>query len=409
MESFPAPGAGADTALDVIVPVYRDEAATRRCIESVLASRAAAPFELIVIDDCSPEPGLSAWLRAQAEQGRLRLLRNETNRGFVASVNRGMAEHGNRDVVLLNSDTEVPPGWLDRLLACAEREPRAATVTPFSNQATICSYPFEGWDGGVPGGLGLAALDALFAHVNAARSVELPTGIGFCMLIRRAALDQCGLFDEAAFGRGYGEESDFSMRAAAAGWLHLLAADVFVYHVGSASFGGDERLERVRHAEALMAQRHPQYPVLVQSFIARDPLAPLREAVDEARAAASIDEALHVLREQRSKALLGPDQRLAALAQTNQRLESLLAQCRSEFDRSQRSLDAAQGFVRDRERDIDQLQGQLEAAAERQAQMAARIEELAGRLAETDAQLKMILNSRTWRYSRAALGLIGRK
>ena len=57
------------------------------------------------------------------------------------------------------------------------------------------------------------------------------------MYIRRAALADIGLFDAEAFGRGYGEENDFCLRASARGWRHLLACDTFVYHEGAVSFG----------------------------------------------------------------------------------------------------------------------------------------------------------------------------
>src|SRR5262249_39452413 len=140
------------------------------------------------------------------------------------------------DVVLLNSDTEVANDWLDRLHACAASDAKIATVTPFSNNATICSYPFHGWQGSVPGTLGLAELDRVFARANAGRVVDLPTAVGFCMYIRRPALDALGLFDAERYGRGYGEENDFCMRAAKVGWRNVLAGDVFVYHEGSVSF-----------------------------------------------------------------------------------------------------------------------------------------------------------------------------
>ena len=76
--------------IDVIIPVFRGEAATRRCIESVLAARCESPFEAVVIDDRSPEAEISAWLRTLADAGRITLLRHEANRGFVASVNEGI-------------------------------------------------------------------------------------------------------------------------------------------------------------------------------------------------------------------------------------------------------------------------------------------------------------------------------
>jgi GT2 family glycosyltransferase len=290
--------------IDVIVPVYAGEEETRRCLAALHAARCQTAFELIVVDDCSPEPALSAWLAAQAAAGQFTLLRHARNRGFVAAVNTGMALHPGRDVVLLNSDTEVANDWLDRIAACAASLPRAATITPFSNNATVCSYPYEGWDGELPGQLGLARLDRLFADTLARRVVDLPTAVGFCMFIRRACLDALGAFDEAAFGHGYGEENDFSLRAAKAGWRNVLAADVFVYHRGAVSFGAG-RFERMRQAERTLLRRHPDYNQRVNAFIARDPLAPLRAAIDRARVDYGIEEARQVLGERyRERAML---------------------------------------------------------------------------------------------------------
>lgn len=284
--------------IDVIIPVYRGLAETRRCIESALSSRNAATAAIVVVDDHTPEPELAAYLDALSGAGRIELLRNPENRGFVGSVNLGMARHPGRDVVLLNSDTEVANDWLDRLHRAAHSSPDIGTVTPFSNNATICSYPYLGWTGGVPGTLGLAGLDALIADTNAGVTVDLPTAIGFCMYIRRDCLDQVGLFDEATFGRGYGEENDFCLRADAAGWRNVLAADVFVYHQGSVSFG-DDRHALMRAAGAAIDERYPDYMDSVNDFVARDPAAPFRHRIDAARAALAQVEARHVADEQR--------------------------------------------------------------------------------------------------------------
>ena len=279
--------------IDVIVPIYRGLAETQRCINSVLRAGQQTPFELIAINDASPEPALTAWLHELAAEGRLTLLENETNLGFVRTVNRGMSLHADRDVILLNSDTEVANDWLDRLAACAARNPRAGTLTPFSNNATICSYPFEGWAGGVPGTLGLAGLDSLIATTLAGQVVDIPTGVGFCMYIRRTCLDEVGLFDAERFGRGYGEENDFCRRAAARGWHNLLAADVFVFHEGGVSFS-EERFALQQKAMAILLERHPDYLDVVMEFIAQAPTASLRRKVDQARCAYSAREEAHM-------------------------------------------------------------------------------------------------------------------
>jgi GT2 family glycosyltransferase len=282
--------------IDVIVPVHSGLAATRRCLASLLAGGVSTPFETIVIDDATPEAEIARHLDQLASESRVTLLRNDRNEGFVASVNRGMALHGDRDVVLLNSDTEVANDWLDRLRRCVDRDAAIGTATPFSNNATICSYPFPGWTGGVPGGLGLSALDRVFAAANEAKSVDLPTGVGFCLYIRRACLDRVGAFDAERFGRGYGEENDFCLRAEAAGFRNVLAGDVFVFHEGAVSFSG-ERDERMKAASDTLLGLHPDYLDRVRDFIVRDPPAPLRASVDLARIAHGRDESAAVIAE----------------------------------------------------------------------------------------------------------------
>lgn len=267
-------------AVDVVIPAYRGLAQTRACLESVLADPDRPPGRIIVVDDCSPEPALSAWLAREAKAGKFHLVRNPRNLGFVASANRGMQAAGTHDVVLLNSDTEVPAGWLRRLMAQAYAEPRIASVSPFSNNATICGYP--GNTGGpMPFGCSLAEIDGLCRMVNAGRAVPVPTTVGYCMYIRRAALDAVGLFDERVFGRGYGEENDFCLRASKHGWQHRLACDTFVYHEGSVSFG-DTMNELTREALGKLRARHPDYEHIVSRHIAIDRVGPFRFAVTAA-------------------------------------------------------------------------------------------------------------------------------
>lgn len=272
--------------IDVIIPVFRGFAATRRSVESAIAARGGEEREVIAIDDASPEPRISEWLAGLASRGAIRLVRHDTNRGFVASVNEAMRMHPDRDVVLLNSDTEVCDGWLDRIAACARGGERVATVSPFSNNATICSYPLFARSNPLPECESVAALDALFARENAGRSVAIPTTVGFCMFIARRALDELGLFDEEAFGAGYGEEVDFCMRASRAGYRHLLCADTFVFHEGEVSFGGGGADRRLR-AQAIVDERYPEFQPKVREFIRTDPPRAWRRQVDVARLAAS--------------------------------------------------------------------------------------------------------------------------
>jgi len=274
-----ADSGGESNAIDVVIPVYKGLSETRQCIESVLNSQQQRAFELIIVDDASPEPEMVAYLDNLAATGAITLLRNKHNLGFVQSANSGMSLHSKRDVVLLNSDTMVANDWLDRLHHCTYSAPDIGTATPFSNNATICSYPEFCAENALPEGVELSELDEMFRRVNHGKSVVIPTAVGFCMYIRRACLDQVGLFDSGNFGKGYGEENDFSMRASQQGWLNLLCADTFVYHAGGVSFMS-EKDARVATALEVLHRLHPGYEDLIRRFIAADPVRELRAAVD---------------------------------------------------------------------------------------------------------------------------------
>lgn len=282
------PGASApEQPVDVIVPVYRGLLDTQRCLASVLGSRCRTPLRLIVVNDASPEPELAAWLRAaQRQDGRVTLLENPENLGFVGAVNRAMRHSDCHDVVLLNSDTEVANDWLDRLRRAAYSDRRVASVTPFSNDATICSYPRICQHNALPADHDTARLDALCARTWPGRVLDIPTGVGFCMYVRREALRAVGLFDQTSFGAGYGEENDFCRRAHAAGWRNVHALDTFVWHTGNVSFGAS-RNARVRRAIETMRRLHPDYESVVHAYVAADPARPYRLGLDLARVRAS--------------------------------------------------------------------------------------------------------------------------
>lgn len=269
--------------VDIIVPVYRGLEDTRCCLESVLVASCQTAWRLIVINDCSPEPEVTQYLRDFAlRDPRIELLENAENLGFVATVNRGMALSQENDVLLLNSDAEVANDWLDRIQRAACSAPRVASVTPFSNNATICSYPRFCEANNLPVGYDTASLDRLFAQHLTGQTVEVPTGVGFCMYIRRQCLEEIGLFDVENFGKGYGEENDFCVRAAQAGWTNLHALDVFVRHAGGISFG-DTKSARELQAMDTLRRLHPRYDSEVHHFVQRDPARQARLTIDIAR------------------------------------------------------------------------------------------------------------------------------
>ena len=132
----------------------------------------------------------------------------------------------------------------------------------------------------MPFGAGLLAVDTACQEVNGGRTVDVPTTVGFAMYIRRACLDEIGLFDAETFGRGYGEENDWCLRATKLGWRHVLACDTFVYHEGKVSFGVGSADEEGKFA--LLTERYPDFPARVARHVRRDKVGPFRFALTAA-------------------------------------------------------------------------------------------------------------------------------
>ncbi len=275
-------GGGRRRAVDVVVPVYRGLAVTLACLRAVLASLPAG-CTLHVVDDASPDAALVAAVTGLARgDRRVNLISLPANRGFPGAANAGMRAAAGRDVALLNSDALVPPGWLQALGEALHSAPDVASACPLSNEATILSYPDPA--GGNPPA-DPAALTALARRANGAATVDIPVGVGFCMLIRRECLEAVGPFREDVFAQGYGEENDWCLRARQQGWRHVAVPGCYVAHEGAASFGSARRPLLERNS-ALLERLHPGYHETIRDWRAQDPLAPARRAIDALRWAA---------------------------------------------------------------------------------------------------------------------------
>lgn len=247
------------TQADVVIPVFADVEKTRGCIESVLALSGTALRTLILVDDFSPDPAMRPMLREfRAAYDCVRLLENEENRGFVSSANRGLAIRSG-DCVILNSDTVVTAGWLRELLDVSRLHERVAAVCPLSNSAGAFSVPEFG--------RGVPVADLASEHwstIELPRWSEMPTAVGFCMLMRDEVLHLVGLFDPA-FGPGYNEENDWCQRAMNLGFFVARANHAFVFHHGEVSFAGARDERDVLNARRLHC-RYPYYLELNRHF-----------------------------------------------------------------------------------------------------------------------------------------------
>ncbi len=262
----------------VIIPVYNAPEESRAAIQSVLDHTDLKHDKLLVINDGSPDPAVAPMLAQFEGIEGVTIVTNSPNIGYTKTINLGIRTAGEDDVVLLNSDTVVTPRWLEGLRAAAYSRPKVATVTAMSDNAGAFSFPtFNAY---CPRPDHLSHEEYALLMTQATRHCvppEVPTGSGFCMFIRRALIEECGLFDEEGFPRGYGEENDFCMRALKAGWLNLVSPWSFVYHIRTASFKG-EKTALVKAGVDVVTQRYPDYAALVKAAFAGPEMAALRVA-----------------------------------------------------------------------------------------------------------------------------------
>lgn len=125
--------------VDVIVPVYNGLEYFDALFSGI--EKTKVPYRLIIVNDKSPDPEVGNYLeKYAAEHDNVVLLNNETNMGFLPSVNRGLKMAENH-VALVNTDVEVPEEWLERLMLPIFAKENIATTTPFTTCGTICSFP----------------------------------------------------------------------------------------------------------------------------------------------------------------------------------------------------------------------------------------------------------------------------
>lgn len=246
--------------VDVIVCIHNALDDVRNCLDAVLRNT-EPPYRLILVDDGS-QPETRDFTRQFAQDQGLTLIRNEEAKGYTLAANQGLRASSGAFVVLLNSDTIVTPGWVDRMLRCFRQNPKVGAAGPLSNTASWQSVPriFDDngdWsDNALPEGVTVDDMAAQVAALSACHYPRVGFLNGFCYMMRRETLDEIGLFDEETFGRGFGEEDDFSLRARAAGWELAVVDDAYVFHAQSRSYSSERRLKLTKLAGEALSNKH---------------------------------------------------------------------------------------------------------------------------------------------------------
>jgi GT2 family glycosyltransferase len=260
--------------VDILLPIYNSYDETKNCIESILAHTDKNDFHLLLLDDNSPDSKIQELTNFYATRHEnITAIRNSVNLGFPGNVNNGFKVSKN-DVVVINSDTLVTEGWLSVLREVANSDDSIAAVNPMSNYGIISGLPVTNNE-----------INDLFTYEELVKAYELnrqsgyvdaPLLIGFCMYMKRNALYEVGLFDADTFKRGYGEESDWCMRARQKNFRLVVAKGAYVHHIGGVSFGEEKEKLRSQSRQVLL-RRYPEIDSDLQNFIKLNPFKTIRK------------------------------------------------------------------------------------------------------------------------------------
>jgi GT2 family glycosyltransferase/Flp pilus assembly protein TadD len=214
----------------IVIVTYNSAADIQKCVESI-SSHTALPYELIIIDNCSVD-GTRDYLKTLKQA---KIILNSQNLGFSKGCNQGIEAAKGKYIVLLNPDTIVTRDWDARLIS--HFQAGVGAVGPVSNYvAGKQKYEFYLQER-LTKLEDIQNLSQKLYLQNKGKGLETKLLIGFCMMIKREAIDDVGMLDEVLFLGN--DDLDFSLRLQNKGYRLLVATDTFIYHKGQASFASE--------------------------------------------------------------------------------------------------------------------------------------------------------------------------
>jgi O-antigen biosynthesis protein len=217
--------------VSIILVTFNQFNYTKECIESVKLYT-KLNYEIILIDNASSDDTIAQVKHIYPE---IRVIANAENLGFPAAVNQGIKAAMGSYVLILNNDTVVTKGWLERLIDVAESDPHIGVVGPISNSVSGAQFDSQAKYSSIKE-MELYAQNA--KTKNAGVITQFPRLAFLCTLIKRRTFEELGGLDER-FSPGNFEDDDYCLRAQLAGYKAVIAADVFIHHYGSKSFKSD--------------------------------------------------------------------------------------------------------------------------------------------------------------------------
>lgn len=270
--------------VSIVMPVYGALNLVKKAIESIF-KHTYYPYELILVDDCSPDPAVLLYLKTlEGEQNKsnkcigLKVIANNKNKGFATTCNIGMRASTGKYFCVLNSDVLVTPYWLTKMVTAIEADKSHVIVNPCTNNTALINVSME------PGRSYLDMNRALERKSPKNYPEIMPTG--FCLFFQRSLFERIGGFDEAYVS--YGEDTHFWFQALRftddkGEYLSnkaVMADDCYIFHERSSSFnqiGTEEHMGLRRSGSERFHKLNPSFADWKNGYDVKKILTPLRQ------------------------------------------------------------------------------------------------------------------------------------
>lgn len=254
--------------IDIIIPIYNDFKHLNHLFESIKNTNCS--YNVYIVNDCSTDNRVIPFLQElESSNSNITLINNKKKVGFVQSVNIALNQSKN-DVIIVNTDIILPDFWLERIIKPLIDHEEIATATPFTNNGMICSFPNFCESNDLYMGKSMEDIDSAFSKTNP-RYTIVPTGVFFCMAMRRSAINKIGGFDEENFNNKYCAVTDWCQRAIDAGYINVITENLFVWHDPKADPLSEEETGPLTKSKQKMLEKHPKYDEDNEYYFRSDP------------------------------------------------------------------------------------------------------------------------------------------
>lgn len=247
--------------VDVIVCVHNALEDVKECLISLQENNTFS-YRIIIVDDGS-QVETQSFLANYCAENKITLIRNEKAQGYTVAANQGLRESTADYVVLLNSDTIVTDSWIEKMVNLFKKHPKTGITSPLSNAASWQTVPDmksgDDWKvNTLPDGMSVEFMNRV-VELSSEEKYPVVSGLnGFCFMICRKVINSIGYLDEETFQTGYGEETDYCIRASRGGFELRVLDNTYIFHEKSKSFGHEQRLHLSKKASDKLKIKHGQ-------------------------------------------------------------------------------------------------------------------------------------------------------